>query len=84
MATHHPFPLWLQIYSSVVDVDLITSFTIQHAFGITESARAVRAILDEEQNHEVLRFEEEHSGAGDDDDDGSLDEDCSVGSSALF
>ena len=82
MAAHHPVPLWSQMYSNVADVALITLFTIWHALDITESTRAVRAILDKEQNKEVLRFEEVHSGAGDDGDDGSLDEDCSVDSSA--
>jgi len=59
-------------------------FTIQHALDIIESARAVRAILNKEQNQEVLRFEEVHGGARADDNDGSLDEDCSFDSSASF
>ena len=45
----HPSPLWSKIYLTIANIAEVAALTILHAQAVADSARAVRAVVEAEE-----------------------------------
>ena len=77
MAFPHIIP-WYSLYSSAVDPVWLTAVILRHAAAFAAASADVAAVLRDEEQREILRFE----AVVVDDDDNSVSSDGTVNSSA--
>ena len=50
----HHLPLWSNIYLTIANIAEVTALTICHAQAVADSARAVKAVVEAEEQQEIL------------------------------
>ena len=89
-----PHPPWYRLYPRATSIPFLTAITLRFAAGIRVAAREARAIAEQQEQRELLRFEElidesiDEELHSDDDDsiasDASTDAHLDRGSSLVF